>query len=155
MLPGAEIALHLGALRNQAETVSTAAQCKLAQCAEHIRPDGCAGQIFRFSVDQHNTVGAVKHGIGDSLARGCAGDGGDGIAQALDVLYAEGGIHVNAGSQQLSHVLMALGMAAACRVGVSQMIDQKELRPAGECCVEIQLARSSLRGGQNLQPLKQ
>ena len=49
------------------------------------------------------------------------------------------GIDVDAGVQDLLHVEVALGMAAAGCVGVGKFVDKDDLRPAGENGVEVHL----------------
>ena len=48
-------------------------------------------------------------------------------------------VDVDAGGEQLLDVLVALGMAAARRVGVGQLVDQHQARPAREDGVEVHL----------------
>ena len=71
------------------------------------------------------------------LAHADAGDLRDDIVQAFDVLDVERCIDIDAGGDQLLDVHVALGMAAAWCVGVRQFIDQRELRAAGQQCIEI------------------
>ncbi len=59
------------------------------------------------------------------------------------MLDVDGGDDVDAGVQQFLHVLPALGVARARRVGVRQLVDECDLRSAGEHGVEIHL----LEGG--------
>src|SRR5262249_29709802 len=59
--------------------------------------------------------------------------------QALDVLDVDGGVNVDAVTEQLLDVEVALGMAAAGRIGVGELIDQDDLRVAGDDGVEIHL----------------
>ena len=53
------------------------------------------------------------------------------------MLDVERGEHVDARVEQFAHVLVALGMARAGRVGVRQFIHQRELRMAREDRVEV------------------
>ena len=73
------------------------------------------------------------------LAHADAGDLRDHVVQAFDVLDVQRGIDVDAGGEQLLDVHVALGMAAARRVGVRQFVDQRELRAARQQRVEIHL----------------
>ena len=100
----------------------------------------------------------VKDGVGDALPDGDAGDGGHGVVEALDVLDIDGGIDVDAGLQQLLHVLVALGVAAAGGVGMGQLVHQDQLRVTAEGGVQIELPQGNISvahrlGGQLLQPL--
>ena len=52
------------------------------------------------------------------------------VVQALDVLDVQRGVDVDAGGQQFLDIHVALGVAAAGRVGVRQLVDQHELRVA-------------------------
>jgi len=55
------------------------------------------------------------------------------------MLEVERGGNVDARIQHLQHVLPALGVARAWRIGVGQFVDQGELRPAGQQRVDIHL----------------
>ena len=55
------------------------------------------------------------------------------------MLDVERCIDIDAGGDQLVDVHVALGMTATWCVGVSQFIDQRELRATGQQCIEIQL----------------
>ena len=55
------------------------------------------------------------------------------------MLDVEGGDDVDTGVEHFDHILPALEMARARHIGVSQLIDQRQLRPAGEHGVEIEL----------------
>ena len=80
-----------------------------------------------------------KIGVGHGLAHADARDLRDDVVEALDVLDVEGGVDVDAGGQQLLDVQIALGVAAAGRVGVGELVDQHELRAAREDGVEVHL----------------
>ena len=90
-------------------------------------------------VDQLDVVGAVEDGVGHRLAHPDAGDLGHHVVQALDVLDVERRVDVDAGVEQLLDVLVALGVAAAGRVGVGELVDQHQLRPPREDGVEVHL----------------
>ena len=55
------------------------------------------------------------------------------------MLDVDRGVDVDAAAQQFLDVEIALGMAAAGRVGVRELVDQHDLRPAGEDGVEVHL----------------
>ena len=63
----------------------------------------------------------------------------DHVVEALDVLDVDGGIDVDAVGQQFLDVEIALGMAAARRVGVGEFVDQGDLRTARDQRVEVHL----------------
>ena len=88
-------------------------------------------------IDQLDRVGAIEHGVRHGLAHAHAGDLGDDVVEALDVLDVDGGIDVDAVLQQLFDVEIALRMTAAGRVGVGELVDQHDLRPAGDDGVEV------------------
>ena len=54
------------------------------------------------------------------------------------MLDVERRVDVDARAEKLIDVLPALGMTRAGRVGVRQLIDQKECRSSSERCVEIE-----------------
>ena len=98
-------------------------------------------QFVGRQVDQHHFVGAVEHGIGHGFGHAHAGNAPDHVVQAVQVLDVDGGEHVDAGRQQLFHILPALGMARAGRVGVGQLVDQDQGRRGGQGGIEVELAQ--------------
>jgi hypothetical protein len=54
------------------------------------------------------------------------------------VLHVHGGDDVDAGVQELLHVLPALGVAGSWRVGVRHLVDQGEFGPTGEHRVDVE-----------------
>ena len=99
-------------------------------------------QVVGREVDQLDGVGAVEHGIRHRLAHAHMGDLGDDVVEALDVLDVDGGVDVDAARQQLLDVEIALGMAAAGRIGVGELVDEGELRAARDQRVDIHLFES-------------
>ena len=57
------------------------------------------------------------------------------------MLDVHGGVHVDAGVEQLDDVLPALGVSQAGRIRVRQLVDEDERGTAGERGVEIELAQ--------------
>ena len=96
-------------------------------------------EVFGREVDVDDLVGHGDHVVGkaflDANARGPLDD----VVQALQVLDVERGDHADAGAEEFFHVLVALGVAAAGGVGVGQLVDQRDGRPAGEHGVEVHL----------------
>ena len=90
-------------------------------------------------VDQLDLVGGADDGVRHGLALRDAGDALHHVVQGLEVLDVDGRDDVDAGVEQLVDVLPALGVAAARRVGVGQLVDQRHRRLAGEHGVEVHL----------------
>ena len=85
-----------------------------------------------------------------TVSRTChAGDLGDDVVQALEVLDVDRGVDVDAGGEQLLDVLPALGVAGAGRVGVGQLVHQEQRGMAGERGVEIELLERARRGSRS------
>ena len=95
-------------------------------------------------VDQHDLVGLLEHAVGHRLAHAHAGDLLHDVVEAFEVLDVECGPDVDAGRQQLVHVLPALGMTAAGDVGVGVFVDQQELRTPRERRVDVELAHDAV-----------
>ncbi len=96
-------------------------------------------QIVRREVDQFDRVRAVEHRIRHGLAHPHMRDLRDHVVEALDMLDVDGGVDVDAPGEQFLDVEIALGMAAAGRVGMGEFIDQRDLRMARDQRVEIHL----------------
>ena len=106
-------------------------------------------QIVRRQVDQLDVVGLVDDRVRHRLAHADAGDARDDVVQAFDVLDIERGVDVDAGGDQFLDIHVALGMPAARRVGVRQLIDQRQLRAARQQRVEVHLLQSC---GRDIRP---
>ena len=96
-------------------------------------------QVVGREIDHLDLVGAVEDAVRHGLAHADMGDLRDDVVEALDMLDVERRVDVDAGSEQLLDVEIALGMAAAGDVGVRELVDQNEFRPAREDGVEIHL----------------
>jgi hypothetical protein len=96
-------------------------------------------QIGRREVDELDGVRAVEHRIRHRLAHPDMGDLRDHVVEALDVLDVDRGIDVDAAVQQFLDVEVALGMAAAGRVGVGKLVDQHDLRRPRDDGIEVHL----------------
>ena len=94
-------------------------------------------QIVGREIDQLDGVGAIEHGIRHGLAHADMRDLSDNVVQAFDVLNVDSGVDVDAAAQQLFDVEIALRMAAAGRVGVGELVDEHDLRPARNDGVEV------------------
>ena len=103
-------------------------------------------QLLGRDVDELDLVGALEHGVGHRLAHLDAGDLRDDVVEALDVLDVERRVDVDAGVEQLEHVLPALGVARAGRVGVRELVDEEQRRLARERGVEVELLELRARG---------
>ena len=96
-------------------------------------------QVVRREVDQLDGIGAVEHRIRHGLAHPHMRDLRDHVVEAFDVLDVDGGIDVDAVGQQFLDVEIALGVAAAGRVGMGEFVDQRDLRPPRDQRVEVHL----------------
>jgi hypothetical protein len=103
-------------------------------------------EIVGRQVDQLDVVGLLEHGVGHRLADHDAGDLGDDVVEALDVLDVHRGVHVDAGIEELDHVLPALGVAGPRRVGVGELVHHDQGGTARQRAVQIELpqARSAV-----------
>jgi hypothetical protein len=71
---------------------------------------------------------APRHRVGQGFGNPHAGDARNVVVQAFKVLHVQRGPDIDAGFQQLRHILPALVVAAARRVGMRQLVDQKQGR---------------------------
>ena len=98
-----------------------------------------AAQRLGGHVDQLNLVGGPDDRVGHRLPLRHAGDLLNHVVDRLQVLDVDGGDHVNAGVEQLGDVLPALLIPRAGHVRVRELIDQRDLRLAGEHRVGVHL----------------
>ncbi len=96
-------------------------------------------QVSGRNVHQFHLVGAVKHVIRDPFVHHDPCDGGDKIVQRFQVLHVYCGIDIDPRLQQLLHILIPLGVAAARGVAVSQFIHQDQLWSARQGSVQVKL----------------
>ena len=117
-------------------------------------------QIGRGEIDQLDRIGAIEDGVRHGLAHAHMGDLRDHVVQAFDVLDIDRGVDVDAAAQQLLDVEIALGVAAARRVGMGELVDQNDLRAAGDDGIEVHLLEPlatvfEAQAGNDLQALQQ
>ena len=96
-------------------------------------------QILDGQIEVHDLVGLLEEAVGDGLAHRHAGVARHQIVEALEVLDVERADDVDAGVEQLEHVLVALAVAAAGHVGVRHLVDDRDLRLARQDGVEVHL----------------
>jgi len=97
-----------------------------------------APQRLRGDVDELDLVGRAHHIVGHLLLLLDAGDLGDDVVEALQVLHVHRGDHGDAGVEQFLDVLPALGVAAARGVGVGEFVDEHDLGPPHEHGVDVE-----------------
>ena len=76
-----------------------------------------------------------RHG----LPHADAGDLRHHVVQAFDVLDVERRVDVDALAQQLFDIEIALGVPAACGIGMGELIDERQVRAARDQRVEVHL----------------
>ena len=91
-----------------------------------------ADQRLRGEVDQHHLVGVAEHRVGHRLPHPHPGQLGDLVVQRLEVLDVDGREDVDPGGQRVGDVLVALAVLEPRRVGVGELVDQRQLRVARE-----------------------
>ena len=116
-------------------------------------------QRLRGHVHELDLVGAADDGVGHGFLLGDAGDLLDDVVEALQVLDVDGGQHMDAGVEDLVDVLPALGVLRAGHVGVCQLVDHHDLRPADQDRLDVELGQrdpavGDLLPGQDLEALE-
>ena len=96
-------------------------------------------QVLGRQIHVHDLVGLRQHVVRHALLDLHPGELLDHVVEALEVLDVHRGDDVDAGAEQLLHVLVALGVPAARGVGVGQLVHQRDRRPALEHRVEVHL----------------
>ena len=97
-----------------------------------------APQRFRGDVDQFDLVGGADELVGHAFGLCGAGDMADHVVEALQVLDVDGGDHRDARVEEELHVLPAMGVAAARRVRMGEIVDEHDLRPPGQHRVDVE-----------------
>jgi len=133
------------------------AQRDLAQCGEVAllevalqRPAGGVGavnaaagkpraQLGGRDVNQLNLVGTLQHAVGQGFGDAYAGDAGNVVIQAFQVLDVQRGPDMQAGIHQLLHILPPLVVAAARGVGMGQLVHQQQAGMAEQGGVQVKL----------------
>ncbi len=105
-------------------------------------------QLLGRDVHQLDLVGALEQGVGDVLPHHHAGDLRHGVLEALQVLHVDRGEHVDAGVQQVDHVLPALHVQGALDVGVGQLVHEDERGLALERRLQVELLQLHAPVGQ-------
>ena len=104
-------------------------------------------QVIGRDIDDLDVFGHIEDGVRHRLTDADMRDLRHDVVEALDVLDVERRVNVDAGGEELLDVLVALGMAAARRVGMGQFVDQSDLRVTRQDGVEVHLVeRAALVG---------
>ena len=98
-----------------------------------------APQRFRRDVDELDLVGRADDLVGHLLLLLDAGDLGDDVVEALEVLDVDGRDDGDAGVEQLLDVLPAFGVLAARGVGVGELVDEHHLWLALQHRLDVEL----------------
>ena len=114
-------------------------------------------KVGRLQIHELHRIGSVEDAVGDALGGSHGGDGGDLVVEPLEVLHVHRGVHVDAGAEQLLHVLVALAVAASRRVVVGQLVHEHDLGTARQGPIQVELpqgdaAVGQLAAGQHLEP---
>ena len=112
----------------------------------HIAVGEPAPQRLWCDVDQLDLVGGADDLVGHLLLLLDAGDLGDDVVEALQVLDVDRGDHGDAGVEKLLDVLPAFGVLAARGVGVGELVDQHHLRVAAQHRLDVELGEAGCRG---------
>ncbi len=94
-------------------------------------------QRLRVEVDDLDPIGAAEDLIGHGLALRDAGDLLDDVVERFDVLDVDGRDDVDAGVQDLLHVLPALPVPGPRRVGMGELVHERDIRMPGQHGVQI------------------
>ncbi len=107
--------------------------------AVHVAVGQPTTQRLRRHVHQLDVVGGPHHMVRDRFTLMDAGDPLDDVVQRLEVLHVHSGDHIDAGGEQIVDVLPALLVLRARRIGVGQLVDERQLRPPAHDGVGVHL----------------
>ena len=111
-------------------------------------------------VDQLDLIGGPHDRVRHRLLLRHAGDLLDHVVERLQVLDVDRGDHVDAGVEELLDVLPALLVRRTRDVGVRELVDERDLRAAGQHRVQVHLLEDGPAVGHrpardDLQPVEQ
>ena len=117
-------------------------------------------QIVGGDVDELDCIGAVEHRIRYGLAHLHMRDLGDHIVETLDVLDVDRTIDVDSVVEQFLNIQIALGMPAARRVGMGELVHKNDLRMPRDDGIEIHLLEPlplvfNVAAGNDFEPFQQ
>jgi hypothetical protein len=116
------------------------AQCALGGLGHiHLALAQTLQQIVGREVDHLDGVGAVDDGVRHGFAHADAGDARDDVVEAFDVLNVQRGPDIDASRQQFLDIQVALGVATTWRIGVCQLVHQRQSGPARQQRIQIHL----------------
>ncbi len=95
----------------------------------------------RREICHHDLVSALNHPVRNGLADRNAGDALHGGCDALDMLDVHGRQYINARGQHVEHVFVAFSVLTTLDVRVRKLVDQNNLRMAGENAVKVHLLK--------------
>ena len=96
-------------------------------------------QVFGRDVDIHQLIRRAHHVVRNALLDPDAGRLLHDVVKAFHVLDIQRRNHVDPGAQQLVDVLVSFGVATPRRVGMRQLVDQRNGGVAGQQGVDVQL----------------
>ena len=96
-------------------------------------------EVVGGQVDQFDGIGAIEYRVRHGFAHPHVRDLGDHVVEAFDVLDIDGGVNVDAVAHQLFDVEITFRVAAAFDVGVSEFVDQNDLRMTSDDGIEVHL----------------
>ncbi len=119
-----------------------------------------AAQRLRGDVDQFDLVGGPDHGVRHGLPLRHASDLLDHVVEGFQVLDVDVGDDFDPRGQQFLDVFPALGVPRSRHVGMRELVDQRDLGPAGQHGVEVHLLERPAPVGDrgprdDLQPVQQ
>ena len=104
-------------------------------------------EVVGIEIHHLDVVGTVEDAVGHRLADPDARDLRDDIIQALDVLDVERRMHVDAGREQFLDILIALRVARARRIAVSEFVNERQGRASRQQGIEIHLVDDAVMVG--------
>ncbi len=98
-------------------------------------------QIIGRQVDQFDGISTIEHCIRHCLTYADVRDLRNHVIETFDMLNIDGRVNVDAVTHQLFDIEITLWMAASFSIGVSEFVDQHDLRMSRNNGVDIHLAQ--------------
>jgi hypothetical protein len=98
-------------------------------------------QLIRRAIDQFDVISLLEDAVRNGFERAYPGDLANDITQAFEMLDIDRGVDADAGGKKLLDVLPSLRVPRSRPVRMRKFVNQEDVRPSRQCCIQIELLR--------------